>query len=383
MSRRMPAVVTLIGTVLAAAAAHAADYPKAVTLFGQKYSVVSTDRAVTYKNGVKITIDTAGNSRAALDFVQGADPSADRLFVGCDIAGGDVADQLYVLTGADPNTGVFDATNSNATQFFGGAVNDDDGGRVTSVLFLHDPPSNVAVGKDRNLALVQFSGPDELQFYDVRNITGGNFVDDSLFGRYIGGDASSTDFRHGQDTNPTQHQTPDDNLPYQGFVSLAHGPNGTLVATGQNQDGTNLEMGVMDPTKDTFFPVKTDLAMVTANSTIKLADAKFGPALVQMGPDEYWMLTTDADPGGNGSDATSEPLYRLKVTFPADLTKSAPNSIKVEVMGVEDLFKQGLNAAAATGIYGLTGGRPVTANGARRLYMADYEGHILTLTPTP
>src|SRR5260370_29384659 len=118
-------VLGVLGMVLAASAAQDANFPQTVTLFGQKYSVTSTNRAVTYKNGVTITVNgasdpTTSNGRAALDFVPGADPTADRLFVGCDIGGGAVADQLYVLTGADPTTGVFDEPNSTATQFFGG-----------------------------------------------------------------------------------------------------------------------------------------------------------------------------------------------------------------------------------------------------------------------
>jgi hypothetical protein len=378
--QRRQVLFGVLGLALAASAAHAA-VPNQVTLFGQKYSVTVSKRAVTYKNGVTITVNgsadpTAGNGRAALDFVPGADPSADRLFAGCDIAGGAVADQLYVLTGADPKTGVFDETNSTATQFFGGKVNDDVGGRVTNVLFLHDPNSAVAAGKDRDLALVQFSGPDELQFYDLRNLTGGNFVSDSVFGRYIAGDASSTDFRNGQDTNPTQHMDIDDNMPHAGFVSLAHGPNGTIVATGQTSDSSALEMGVMDPTKDTFYPVLTNLA--TANS--KLDGITFGPALLQMSDTEYWLLTQDADPGGQGNDVTTQDLYRLKVTFPTDLAKGKADSIKIDVMATEDLVKLGL-AASAKGIYGLTVGRAAAANGPRRLYMADYEGNIFTLNP--
>lgn len=377
-------VLGVLGLVLAASAAHAA-VPSEVTVFGQKYSVTVSKRAVTYKNGVKITVGdatdpTTSNGRAALDFVPGADSSADRLFVGCDIGGGAKADQLYVLTGADPNTGVFDEKSSAATQFFGGAVSDDDGGRVTNVLFLHDPPSTVAAGKDRSLALVQFAGPDALQFYDLRNLTGGNFVSDSVFGRWIAGDANSTDFRNNEDTNPNQHQDTDDNMPHADFVSLAHGPNGTIVATGYTSDSANLEMGVVDPTKDKFFPVLTNLATATANSTIKLDQAEHSMALIQVSDTEYWQLTTPDDPSGNGNDVTSDPLYRLKVTFPTDLANGKADSIKVDVMAKEDVFALGL-AASTKGIYGLTAGRPVGTNGARRLYMADFEGNIFTLNP--
>ena len=372
-------VLGVLGMVLAASAAHAA-VPSSVTLFGQKYSVTASKRATAYKNGVTITIDdpSTGNARAALDFApdSGGDATKDRLFVGCDIAGGDSADQLYVLTGADATSGVFDATNSTATQFFGGKVNDDIGGRPTSVLFLHDPDPNVAAGKDRSLAIVQFSGPDGLQFYDLRNLTGGNYVSDSIFGRWIAGDSTATDFRNNEDTNPNQHQDTDDNMPHAGFVSLAGGPNGTIVATGQTSDASALEMGVMDPTKDKFFPVLTNLMTATGG---KIAET-FDPALIQASDTEYWLLTQDADPGGQGSDVTTQNLYRLKVTLPADLANGKADSIKVDVMDTADLVK--LNLAQGTrGIYGLTVGRAATATGPHRLYMSDYEGNIFTLNP--
>jgi hypothetical protein len=362
--------------VLSASGAYAAATE--VTLFGQKYSVTVNKRATTYKNGATIKIDdpSTGNARAALDFVAGADPSADRLFIGCDPQAGVLVDQLYVLTGSDPKMGTFDATNSAATQFFGGAVNDDTGGRVTNVLFLHDPDSSVAAGKDRSLAAVTFSGPDALDIYDQRSLTGGNFVSDAVFARWIAGDAGSTDFRNGQDTNPNQHQDTDDNMPHAGFLSLAHGPNGTIVATGYTSDSTDVEMGVMDPTMDKFFPVLTDLNTATGGKITE----HFDPAFVQAADGEYWLLTQDVDPGGQGSDVGMQNLYRLKVTLPTDLANGKAASIKVDVMDTQDLVPMNL-AQGTRGIYGLAVGRAVGTNGAHRLYMSDYEGNILTLNP--
>jgi hypothetical protein len=375
--QRRQVLFGVLGLALAASTAHAA-IPNQVTLFGQKYSVTANKRATTYKNGVTIKIDdpSTGNARAALDFVAGADPSADRLFVGCDINGGDTADQLYLLTGSDPKTGTFDETNSSATQFFGGAVNDDVGGRVTNVLFLHDPDSTVASGKDRNFATVTFSGPDALSFYDQRNLTGGNFVSDAIFARWIAGDATSTDFRNGQDTNPNQHQDTDDNMPHAGFLSLAHGPNGMVVATGYTSDSANIEMGVIDPTKDKFFPVLTNLSTATGGKIAEVYD----PAFIQAADGEYWLLTQDVDPGGQGNDVGTQNLYRLKVTLPTDLANGKADSIKVDVMATEDMVKLGL-AQGTRGIYGLAVGRAVGTSGAHRLYMSDYEGNIYTLNP--
>lgn len=376
---RIRDVVAVVGMLLVASGAQAA-VPNQVTLFGQTYSVTASKRATSYKNGVAITIDdpSTGNARAGLDFVPdpSGDAAMDRLFVVSDINGGDSADQFYLLTGADPKTGVFDGTNSNATQFFGGKVNDDIGGRPTSILFLHDPASTTAVGKDRSLAGVFFSGPDSFRMYDSRNLAGGNFVSDAVFARWIAGDASSTDFRDNQDTNPIDLQTPDDNMPHQGFVSLAPGPKGTIVATGETSDGSALEMGVMDPTTDKFFPVLTNLMTATGGKITE----NFGPALVQAADGEYWLLTQDVDPGGNGNDVGTQHLYRLKVTLPTDLANGKADSIKVDVMDTADLVP--LNLAQGTkGIYGIAVGRAVGTKGAHRLYMSDYEGNLFTLNP--
>jgi hypothetical protein len=53
----------------------------------------------------------------------------------------------------------------------------------------------------------------------------------------------------------------------------------------------------------------------------------------------------------------------------------------VKALAKEDLITQKLDAASPGGIFGLTAGRAVTPNGPRVLYMADWQGNILTLTP--
>ena len=136
----------LLGLVLAASAARAdlpPDYPKTVKLFGTEYNVRVDSRAGTFKNGVKIalqtpTADVDTKQKANLSFALGADPSADRLFVAAPIGGNDegpTGDQLYMLKGSDAS-GLFSPTTSEATQFFGGNVDINKAGRPNTVTFL-------------------------------------------------------------------------------------------------------------------------------------------------------------------------------------------------------------------------------------------------------
>src|SRR5262249_19834061 len=118
-----------------------------------------------YKNGLKVTLPSDGNKKANLYFVEGADPSQDRLFVGAPIQATDglVGDQLYVLTGADAN-GNFTPASASLTQFFGGAVDYNKGGRPVSVIWLSD--ANTGVKTDRNIAVMNFSGADHFRVFD-------------------------------------------------------------------------------------------------------------------------------------------------------------------------------------------------------------------------
>jgi len=122
-----------------------ADVPKEVTLFGQKYSVEVHQRDGTFKNGVKIALQSDGAKKANLSFAEGADASADRLFVAAPIGTNDdgiTGDQLYLLTGAD-NNGLFNTTVSAATQFLGGNTERTVGGRPQTVGFVSDTNKGV------------------------------------------------------------------------------------------------------------------------------------------------------------------------------------------------------------------------------------------------
>src|SRR6266478_718753 len=102
-------VLGVLGLVLSAASVRAdlignsVKTGDTVTLFGQKFTAEVHKRDGTFANGVKIALqgpDTDTTQKANLCFVQGADPSADRLFVAARVGThGSTAtgDQLYLL----------------------------------------------------------------------------------------------------------------------------------------------------------------------------------------------------------------------------------------------------------------------------------------------
>jgi len=357
---RVRGVIGILGIVLAAGAAQAAA-PKEVELFGQKYNVAVQSRGGVYKNGVKITLQNDAGSgtdttqKASLSFAEGADASADRLFVVAPIGtdtDGPTGDEFYMLKGSDAN-GLFSTTNSEATPFFGGNVDHNKGGRGQTVAWLSD--TNTGAKKDRNVALCTFTGNDRVQFYDLDTL-GSGFEDDSVLSIDLNGD---------------------DNMPSGSWDALARAPNGFLVDVAGS--GT-WEMGVMDPTKDAFFAVKTDLSEATKASGKEIQHVDIAHGLARYGQDEYWILSSVGDPGGDNNDANGEQyLTRLKITFPADLTQSAPGSIKAELLGQEEIFSKNL-AGSPGGIFGFTIGRE-TSPGKRTIYMTDWVGNLITLQP--
>jgi len=362
--RRLSVALGVLGLLFAAALpARAAE----VTLFGKKYNVAMESRAQTYKNGVKITIpdaDSGSNRKAGLYFVQGADPSQDRLFVAAPIQATDglTGDQLYVLRGADAN-GMFTAASAEATSFFGGNQDWTRGGRPVSVMHISD--ENTGVKADRNLAVTTFSNDDTYRYYDL----------DTLSGSY------DTDAVYSRVQRAINADEGDPNAPFGGFVAYAPGPNGTIVAFGRAESGSGVEVGVTDPKKNDFFPVLTNMNDVTSNATNAFpAEEAFvhGAALVG---DEYWLLVSSSQPDGDNDSTERNTIYRVRLTFPADLTKEARNGIKVEVLGTAELKGTALNGPSEGGMYGLAVGREV--NGGRRLYFADWQGNLYTCTPMP
>lgn len=368
-------LLSVLGLMVVPAIARA-DVPKEVTLFGQKYSVEVHKRDGTYKNGVKIALQTPpadGSAttvqKANLSFAEGADPSADRLLVAAPIGGNDdgpTGDQAYMLTGADAN-GLFNTTSSSATQFFGGNVDRTVGGRPQTIGFISD--ANTGVKKDRNVAMMDFTDADALRFYDFDSLAGGDFTSDAVL----------------TITQPEEDETnADPGMPDGDFEAMTLTPNGMLLVAGlsvadDNGDRTP-EIGVMDPTKDKFFNVKTNLIAATANASIQIDPTTDIPhALARATDDEYWMLTSQ-DQGGNDDNTSTETLYRLKITLPADLASAKPGDIKVDVLGKEDILATNLGASPG-GIFGMTLGRQVGTNGPRRIYMADWQGNLLTLSP--
>jgi hypothetical protein len=104
--------------------------------------------------------------------------------------------------------------------------------------------------------------------------------------------------------------------------------------------------------------------------------------MVRLTGDEYLMIATLPDGGVNANegDLDSQILYRMRIELPADLTKEAPNSIKVAVLGKEDLPALSLGQSATHKIYGVAVGREL-APGRPILYMADWAGNLFTLRP--
>jgi hypothetical protein len=357
--QRMTMVLAMLGLVVSVALpAGAAE----VTLFGTKYNVVSETRAQTYKNGLTVTLPEANNRKACLSFVQGADPSRDRLFVGCPMAGSETGTHLYVLTGADAN-GVFSKDAATMDPFFGASVDAATGGRPYSILYLNDV--NTGPKADRNFAALCLDGNDSFNFFDINPIPVGPYTDNSLLRieqPSIGG------------------ENPDPGMPFDDGLGMAPGPNGTLVMIGRAEGLASIEIGVMDPKQDKFFNVKTDLVEATKDSVVKLDPPEQEPnALVRITDTEYWMIAS-ATQAGDTDDTEYQYLYRLELTFPPDLAKAAPGSIKAKVLARESLLGTPLHASPG-GVFGMAVGREVP--GGRRFYFADWQGNLYTATPVP
>jgi hypothetical protein len=368
---RRQVLIGAVGLVLSAAAV-CADVPKQVQLFGNTYNVTVNSRVGTFKNGVQIAAQTPTDDvpdtkqKANLAFVPGADPSADRLFVVAPMGDQDavLGDQFYLLTGADAN-GVFNTTNSNATQFFGGSVDRNRGGRPNTVTFISDVDTGLK--KDRNIVVTTFTGDDHFRFYDLDTLKG-DYLSDAVLSIKVPRIAQTA----GEDPSP--------GMPNSGWLAGALGPNGTLVVVARTEGDSSMEIGVMDPTKDQFFNVKTDLAEATASGANPIDPPNQIPtALARMAENEYWLLTSELDQGGNLDNAGQQYIYRLRLTFPANLATAEPGSIQVEVLGREDLTAKTLHQSEG-GIFGMTSGREVSP-GLRVVYMADWIGNLLTLTP--
>jgi hypothetical protein len=262
-----------------------------------------------------------------------------------------------MLQGTDAN-GLFSKDAATLTEYFGGAKLSTEGaGRPVTVMHLND--ENAGVGKDRNLVVITFSGDDVLRFYDFDQMT--SFEGDAL---------------------QTLYPSDDENLPGTVFAGLAPGPKGSVVYFGGGGTGLSL----MNPRDGKFYPVLTELGEVTADNANGFASgySLHAAALYAGDPDkgeaEYWVLGSSTQPGSDGDVTDENKLWRLRITFPADLTKAGP--LKVEVLGPPQELKGTPLHASDGGVYGMAVGREV-APGLRRLYFADWPGNLYTATPAP
>jgi hypothetical protein len=373
--RRLSVVVGILG--LACAAILPASAQQTVKLFGKTYNVVCASRAQTYKNGLKVTLPDSGNKKANLFFVQGADPSQDRLFVAAPITSDDsvTGDQAYVLTGADDN-GNFSPATATLTQFFGGNQNRQRGGRPVHMILLNE--ENKGVHMDRNVVLTTFWDNDAYRLFDLDTMTG-------IAGDNDEGKAADSVFSRVE--RSIDSDAGDPNAPNGGFISYSLMPKNdghTVVVFGLPPDGGMTEIGIWDTTKNDFFPILTNLNEATKNATTPFP-ADFNPHSsfrYAEGSDEYWLLVSSSPPDGDNDDTEMNRIYRLRLTFPADLSKAKPGDIKAEVLGMEELKGTALAGGSPGGMFGMAVGREV-APGLRRLYFADWAGNLCVATPVP
>jgi hypothetical protein len=361
-----------------------ADAP--VKILGQDYTVTTTQRAGTFKNGVTVnlqgltdnTVDPAmAPKKANLAFAPAGTADADRLFVVAAHADtlGITSDGLYMLQGADAN-GVFSPDVSNATVLLRGDKNVH--GRPQNLLFLND--TDTGAGKDRNLVTYTFTNANELRFWDLGDLTTGAphteqgaFQKATVFELIQPGTTEPV-----TDPDPPREQQPDDpNMPAGNYEPAALAPNGLMLVAGT--DSGDWAIGAIDPQKGTsFLPIKTLIANTAASGQIDTAE--FPHSFVHLTGDEYLVIATGGDPNWNEANLTTNTLYHLRITLPADPTKEAADSIKVDVLDKEDLVALGLGKSDSKMIFGLAVGREVAA-GKPTLYMADWAGNLFTLRP--
>lgn len=361
--RRFPLFLGVVGLV-GATTLPAASQQKMVTLFGKTYNVDCQSRAQTYKNGLKVVLPESGNKKANLFFAEGADPSQDRLFVVAPINPDEAVTghQFYLLTGADAN-GAFSPTSANLTEFWGGNQNLNRGGRPDAVMLISD--MNTGVKVDRNLAMHSLAGDDNYRYYDLDSLSA-DYISDALFSRI---------------DRQTNADEADPKAPFGALLGFALGPNGTVVTFGRADGGSGVAVGVADPKQDEYFNVLTNLADVTSSSTAPFPEGVHVTGAIRYAENEYWILVPTGAPDSDNDDTESDRIYRLRLTFPPDLAKGTPGSVKVDVLGSQELIGTPLHTTPG-GVFGMAVGREV-APGLRRLYFADWGGNLCVATPVP
>jgi hypothetical protein len=180
--------------------------------------------------------------------------------------------------------------------------------------------------------------------------------------------------------DPVREELPDDpNMPAGGYVPSALAPNGMLIVA--SVEAGDWYFGVLDPLKgESFLPVKTALSSTPVVDQVNVAE--FPHSMVRLRGDEYLVLATDPDSGTNAveADLNSQTLYHLRITLPTNLNEEALDSIKVEVLGKEDMAALKLGQSPTGKLFGIAVGREV--DGRPILYAADWAGNLFTLRPT-
>jgi hypothetical protein len=357
---------TLLGLMVAGIAS-AAETPKEVTLFGQKYTLQRQNLADKY-SGVQITLADDPNKGSGIQFVLGDTAANDRLFVATPFRNDASlqANQFFSLKGTT-DSGVFDPKTASATEYFGGLQDRERGGRPSTVTFISDVDTGKQ--KDLNIALDTFTGTDRVRFYDLDTLTDDYQKDEIL--DFIN---RSSDATNGEPK-----------MPFGGWVSGALGPNGELIFAGRSATGAGVEMNVFDVKNKGWFNALTNLNEVTVDQTTPLnADLDFQD-IERLQGNEYLILTADLASAVNLDDDRSLQLvYRVTVDLPADLAKAEPGSIKAKVTGAETILDVNEDKdllGAPTGVSGMAVGREVAAGGPRRLYFTTREGVLITANP--
>lgn len=381
--RRVSVALGILGLVWAATLPAGAQTQ--VKLFGKTYNVEIATRAQTYKtaDGREVTIkltakeDAFGEwtQKAALYFVEGADPSQDRLFVACHLdsdTDGPEWHQLYMLRGADAN-GNFTPASATLTEFFGGPGNRFAGGRPLSIMLINDEDTRVK--QDRNVVMMQWTNSNGYRLYDLDSMKSRDYHDEELFF----GISSSMEAEERY-----ADKVYDVNAPFGNWIFFAPAPTDdkrTVVAIGEGEEG-GVDCSVWDTKTDTFYPVLTNLSIKTASANIPIPDDHRGHGLIRYAGNEYWFIASSPGvPNGATFEAESQDLFRVRLTLPANLSGASPGDIGVEVLAKESLLGTPLQTSPA-GVYGLAVGREV-APGLRRLYFATMDGQIAVATPVP
>jgi hypothetical protein len=378
--QRGKVLLGVLGLALAATTVHAA-VPNTVKILGRDYTVITSKRVGTFKNGVTVEPQKPSEDQPVvplkgnLAFAPGGTQDADRLFV---VAAhqdnlGPTSDGFYMLQGTN-ELGVFGPEFSNAFVFFRG--DREVHGRLQNITFLND--TDTGAGKDRNLVGYAFTGANMLRWYDLSDLMAATRTDESAFRKLtifriiepFLGDATV-------EPDPPREELPDDeNMPAGSWQPNTLTPNGTLLTIAQS--GGDWVFGAIDPIKGTsFYPVKTALSATDAVDKIDVAQLPH--AFKHLRGDEYLILASTGDPNWDETLITAGTLYHVRITLPADLTQAAADSIKIEVLGQQDILETGLGQSDSKHIFGLAVGREL--NGANILYMADYAGNLFTLRP--